>query len=73
MPREQLFLVSKATSVALGMADPERLDIVALESFLERYLEAIVAGQLEALHSDYLEAFTSETEVNELKAKHSKA
>lgn len=66
VPREQLFLVSKATSVALGMADPERLDIVALESFLERYLEAIVAGQLEALQSDYLEAFTSETEVNEL-------
>lgn len=44
IPREQIFLATKATSVALGMAEPA-------------YLEAIVAGQLQALQTDYLDVY----------------
>jgi len=44
VPREKLFIATKATSVALGMAEPS-------------YLEAIVAGQLQALRTEYLDVY----------------
>merc|ERR1712057_52409 len=44
VPREELFLAVKATSVALGMAEPS-------------YLEAIFAGQLQALQTEYVDVY----------------
>lgn len=44
VPREKLFIATKATSVALGMAEPS-------------YLETIVAGQLQALRTEYLDVY----------------
>lgn len=43
--RSTLFLATKATSVALGMAEPS-------------YLEAIFAGQLQALQTEYVDVYT---------------
>ncbi|CAJ1427449.1 unnamed protein product, partial [Effrenium voratum] len=44
VPREEVFLATKATSVALGMAETQ-------------YLDAIFANQLQALQTDYLDVY----------------
>eukprot|EP00931_Biecheleriopsis_adriatica_P046793 TRINITY_DN26915_c0_g1_i1.p1 TRINITY_DN26915_c0_g1~~TRINITY_DN26915_c0_g1_i1.p1 ORF type:complete len:1034 (-),score=207.37 TRINITY_DN26915_c0_g1_i1:27-2711(-) len=44
VPREQLFIATKATSVPLGMADVS-------------YLEAVFAGQLQALQTEYIDVY----------------
>merc|ERR1712056_19460 len=42
--RSELFIATKATSVAMGMADPA-------------YLETVFAGQLQALQVDYVDVY----------------
>lgn len=44
VPRTDVFLAVKATSVAMGMAEPS-------------YLEAIFAGQLQALQTEYVDVY----------------
>lgn len=44
VPRAEVFITTKATSVALGMAEPS-------------YLETILNGQLQALQTDYVDVY----------------
>eukprot|EP00928_Gymnodinium_smaydae_P062398 TRINITY_DN46275_c0_g1_i1.p1 TRINITY_DN46275_c0_g1~~TRINITY_DN46275_c0_g1_i1.p1 ORF type:complete len:900 (-),score=220.08 TRINITY_DN46275_c0_g1_i1:126-2825(-) len=44
VPREELFIATKVTSVALGMAEPQ-------------FLETVFAGQLQSLQTDYVDVY----------------